>query len=406
MKDSRIIIISNHFEKESSANANRIRSWVHCFLADGKNVLVVQQTDEKAYLKKKSNHLSIQKINLKNTFFSRLEHKTSFLKRVYAWVYFIIYKVPIHKNFLYHFKKVESNFKITSKDLVITTAPNYSTFNVGFYLKKKYNCQWIADYRDVWSSQSRVRKQHFSRKILEILNSKIEKKLISKADKITTVTNSMMNELQAIFPLKEIKLIANGYEDYFENFDFNQQEKDFFCISYLGSLYHNQDEENIFFKALEKFVSEKENPKIKVVFLGTNISTRIKKFPILNKYISQEKWLDTSLIPNYLAKSHVLLHFGLKGSSGMATAKIYAYLKAQKPILFINSYQGEIFDLLEKYQAGIYVNGLNETIYILKKLYNEFLNQKNFMLQTDAKKLKELSRKKQAEILRDWLFYN
>ena len=239
---------------------------------------------------------------------------------------------------------------------LITTGPPHSTHLTGQALKKKFQLNWWADFRDPWSTI--FYNQDLYRLARSIKKDKaFEKNIVQNADGIlTTVSGAFHEELKVIAPNQRFIAIPNGYDEELINSSERVPLEDVFHVVYTGLLTHNQD-----YKPVLEILS-KLSKKHKIRFsLAGNIRKEIideirEKLPEVHMiylgYITHKKAVD-------LTKSaHLLLNFIFRGAeTQMISGKLLEYLATGTPVLsfgdptsplanFIK--QGSHADLLDK----------------------------------------------------------
>ena len=79
--------------------------------------------------------------------------------------------------------------------VIISTSPPIITHLIAYKLKKRFNKPWLADFRDLWSYDPYY---HFG-KLRRFLDERLEKKVISCADAIVTVTEPYSKVMGEVF---------------------------------------------------------------------------------------------------------------------------------------------------------------------------------------------------------------
>ena len=77
---------------------------------------------------------------------------------------------------------------------MITTGPPHSSHLVGLKIKKKFDINWIVDFRDPWSEIFYTKNQ-FKFKISKKINQSLERKVLNSADKIITTVGEKYHEI-------------------------------------------------------------------------------------------------------------------------------------------------------------------------------------------------------------------
>jgi len=122
---------------------------------------------------------------------------------------------------------------------VITSSPPPSVHLVGCYLRKYFGVKWLADYRDVWFSQS---KAAYRTSLHRKLHSYLERLFVTGADRTIVVSDGHLQMLAARYRAYEDRffLIPNGYEEsmFAGRMLRSVKHSDVFRIGYCGTLNH------------------------------------------------------------------------------------------------------------------------------------------------------------------------
>jgi len=239
---------------------------------------------------------------------------------------------------------------------VITTSPPHSTQLIGLKLKKKFNMNWIADFRDPWTDIYYYKTLYHS-PLAKKIDLHLERKILNNADSILTVSKDIArsftkktNKLSA----KKIQVITNGFDtDDFLNIKEEKEEK--FVITYTGTMSEAYDLSG-FIRALSMLNSELRK-KVKLRFVGKPFHPILSKIRKLLPEIELE-------IPGYVEHSESILFLmrsnlqllvipNVSDNRGIITGKFYEYLASQKPILAIGPRGGDLEELIEETKCGL-----------------------------------------------------
>ena len=252
----------------------------------------------------------------------------------------------------------------------------YSDHLICFLLKKwNPSLVWIADFRDVHVDPNR--KNVFWIPFQKWCN----RKILSKADVVTTVSKGLANNLQQYH--SNIYVLRNGIHQLLE--EKTTEPLPYFTITYTGSLYPAIQTAQPFFTSIKRLISQKRIPpdKLRIVYAG-------KDSLIWNKWIKDNELEKNSNIKGLISleearhlqsKSHInlLLSWSSNEMSGTLTGKFYEYLAARNSILLIinGTRDQEFEDIFQQTDAGIiayHSTTPQEKIehFILKK-YHEWL---------------------------------
>ena len=239
---------------------------------------------------------------------------------------------------------------------IITSSPPHSVQLIGLKLKKELKLNWIADFRDMWTDiyyYELLNHSTFSHKI----NAKLEKQVVEGADHIVTATPVYI----PFFATKSDNIdeskftsIPNGYDPRdFENFDYGKNKK--FTITYTGTI-SEQYNINPFLDALARLRDTNLTP-FTLQFVGS-------VYPILHEELAKRNLDKHTVFSNYvphkesikfLEKASLLLVCGPLNKDkkeGGIPAKVYEYLAARKPIIYIGKKDGFVAEVLKETGSG------------------------------------------------------
>jgi glycosyltransferase involved in cell wall biosynthesis len=311
------------------------------------------------------------------------------LKKSFFAIHIVIFKVdPWFVN--------PSNFKnLNAEPSIIISGGSGGIIKTSYLLSKKYNAKLVLDYRDPWNfGYHLLETDHLIHSFKRKFTLKTERKILDHAHHITTVSES----LKGFFPKEyhhKITVIENGSN--FEQDDILPQinaKPEKFSINYLGTIYNDQLFEEDFFKAFAEFYNLTENNSMMALnFIGADKNDRLKK--IIKKYelgrvTKITKRVNKEELLPYLTNASIFLQLRFKERSQIVTSKITDYLMFRKPILLPVSDEGDMAEMIKKYQAGYICNTVEDTIASLQKEYQKFLNRESILIH--QKDLSHLSR--------------
>lgn len=234
---------------------------------------------------------------------------------------------------------------------IVTTGPPHSLHLIGLELKKKYNIQWIADFRDPWTSIGYHKKLRLTESS-QAKHKALEKGVLLKADKIVVTSNTTKTEFEAITP-KPIKVITNGFDDDLKPVELDSK----FTVSHIGSLLTGRNPLGLW-EALHELVTENESFKkaLNVQLagvVGEEVLQSIKDYGLSN-YVKQLGYLSHDKVLETQQKSQILLLLEIDSeeTKGIIPGKLFEYLNAKRPILAIGPKGWEAGTLVVQHQAG------------------------------------------------------
>ncbi len=248
-------------------------------------------------------------------------------------------------------KNIQLNFKQIIKILKKEKVTNQIT--IGGYYPVNFEIDDLTLLR-------KFKNNKFNEKIYEAaykINAKLEKQVVEGADHIVTATPVYI----PFFATKSDNIdeskftsIPNGYDPRdFENFDYGKNKK--FTITYTGTI-SEQYNINPFLDALARLRDTNLTP-FTLQFVGS-------VYPILHEELAKRNLDKHTVFSNYvphkesikfLEKASLLLVCGPLNKDkkeGGIPAKVYEYLAARKPIIYIGKKDGFVAEVLKETGSG------------------------------------------------------
>ncbi|GGW26020.1 glycosyltransferase family 4 protein [Arenibacter certesii] len=235
---------------------------------------------------------------------------------------------------------------------IITTGPPHSVHLIGQQLKKQVKVQWIADFRDPWTSIG-----YHDKLMLTTASKKKHKQLehmvLNEADKIIVTSNTTKLEFSQLTE-KPITVITNGFDTYDEEpvpLDAT------FTISHIGSLLSGRDPLHLW-QALSELVAEneafKKSLRLKLAgVVSSDVLESIKSFG-LEPYLDLLGYLTHKEAMSLQRSSQVLLLLEIDSiaTKGIIPGKVFEYMAAKRPILGVGPKDWEVATLIEASNTG------------------------------------------------------
>jgi glycosyltransferase involved in cell wall biosynthesis len=237
-------------------------------------------------------------------------------------------------------KKAEELIQQIEFSVIFATAPPYTDFLIGRYLREKYHIPLVIDYRDAWYDNP----NHFYLTPLHrLVHRWLEKRVLKSIDKIIVINRRIKELLLKRYEFlryDEVEIVPQGYDPA----DFSLQPKTVLPkskkmrITYSG-IFTGSQTPQYFLEALAKVFEEHSTLRgsIEACFMGA-FRDENKKY--IQQYNLQDDvvilgYLDHIECIKYLLASDVLwiMIGSTKGSDMVSTGKLYEYLGARKPIL-------------------------------------------------------------------------
>jgi glycosyltransferase involved in cell wall biosynthesis len=248
-------------------------------------------------------------------------------------------------------------------DCMISTSAPYSAHLIALRIKKRTKVPWIADFRDLWSTNTFL---YFPTRFHKGLNNYLESLVVKNADFVLTCTPLFKEDFLLRyhdFPADKFAMITNGFDP--EDFPLPHPEPyPKFTISYVGDFYGPQSP-IYFLLGLRAFLNKRKGAeeKIQVLFVGPfekRVSPIVDSLD-LGKIVKFLGFLPHQQSIAIMRRSHLLLLIlGSKaGGEKIYPAKVFEYLAAQKPILALVP-EGITKELLKESGVAFLVNPENE----------------------------------------------
>ena len=238
-------------------------------------------------------------------------------------------------------------------DAIITTGPPHSMHLIGLRLKKRTNLKWLADFRDPWTNIDFYKDLSLTA-MADRRHKLLEKKVLTHADHIITVSPGMTEELR-IVGVKGITTITNGFDD--SDVSSIRYKINKFSILHLGSMPKSRNPENLW-KVLSELISV--NPlfasQLEITLIGKadqSIVESLDQFK-LTPFVKQISYIPHSETSDVLSSAAVLLLCinNTPNAKGILTNKFFEYLSAKRPIIALGPKDGDAAFILKETGAG------------------------------------------------------
>ncbi len=237
-------------------------------------------------------------------------------------------------------------------NLIFSTSPPPSLHLTGYVLKLLTGIPWVADFRDPWVG---YQFQSFPTPIHLFLKKRMERLVVTSADKVVTANPAIKGEFEKRYPhSKKICLIDQGYdEEDFKSFHSFSSEK--FTVGYMGTFSQDCNPEP-FFAALGGLIDQGLIRGEKVKFVHVGLSVGIDSDCLIEKYrlkevVQQKGYLSHRQALKLMGKVSLLLLI-TSDHPLVFPAKLFEYLHLKKPILSIVPPKSEIAKFLIEIKAG------------------------------------------------------
>jgi glycosyltransferase involved in cell wall biosynthesis len=243
--------------------------------------------------------------------------------------------------------------------VLFSTYPIVTAVIIGLVLKKITKLPWVVDFRDSMTEPEYPRDKR-TRRVCQW----VERKAVAAADRIIfTAPSARKMYLERYSQLREENciVIRNGYdEDDFKDLDCSGTKASPnrpLRLLHLGLLYPEERDPHVFFSVLSDL-------KKRGIISSSSVTIDLRASGSENYYTQmiKDKNIDDIVhllpaLPYHDAlkdaiNSDALMIFQDKSCDHQIPAKLYEYLRIQKPILALTSYSGDTAQLLKSSQGA------------------------------------------------------
>ncbi len=243
-------------------------------------------------------------------------------------------------------------------DAIVTTGPPHSLHMIGLQLQGKTEIPWLADFRDPWTQIDYHDKLMLS-KVAVRKHQQLEKKVLSQADRVVTVSPHCASDLETIGNRK-VEVITNGFDsDDFKDLPGFQYKT--FSITHLGSMNADRNP-HVLWDVLQDLVNT--DP-----FFRNHLRIRLTGKTDLTVRNDLEKsglipyTIFTPPLPHREALAHAadsaILLLPLNNTPnvlGITTGKLFEYMGLMRPVLCIGPPDGDAAAIIRETGSGTTVD--------------------------------------------------
>jgi glycosyltransferase involved in cell wall biosynthesis len=218
-------------------------------------------------------------------------------------------------------------------DTIITTGPPHSVHLIGMQLKEQLNVNWVADFRDPWTTIGYHNKMKLTVKSQK-RHKAFEKEVLQNADEIIVTSPTTKEEFQQITK-QPISVITNGFDDVLlEKTELDSK----FTIAHIGSLLTGRNPE-VLWQVLAELIQE--NSAFKNAFelkligaVSDDVLASIYTYG-LKDYISLLGYMSHKDAQIQQRQSQVLLLVEIDSpeTKCIIPGKLFEYMQSGRPII-------------------------------------------------------------------------
>ena len=238
-------------------------------------------------------------------------------------------------------------------DVVISSGPPHSMHLIGLKLKQKLNINWIADFRDPWTSIGYHKKMRLTKRAAN-KHVELERKVLQSADKIIVTSIGTEKEFKQK-TTKPIHIITNGFEPFNKEIDNSLDEK--FTISHIGSLLSARNPE-ILWEVLNELIIENnqfaQNFELKLagvvskVVMESIVNNGLKNYINNLGYVSHEDALNLQ----HQSQLLLLIEIDSEETQMIIPGKLFEYIQSGRPILSLGPKNADFATIIKETETG------------------------------------------------------
>ncbi len=378
MNLKKVIILTESYPPNNNTAGSRPLSWAKYLHRFGYYPVIFcknWKNDEEHYIE--TNEFSeVHYINCEEHYIQKkqLSAKNAMVRKFFGlWHYFFENSIQYH-GVKHLFNYVSEYISTNNVKKLIATGPTFAIFGLAHQLYQTHQMEWIADYRDDWSSSDLFKNRIF--KIIGKVDRMREKRYLQSCSCFTTVSMFYIQKISNLISKKGY-LIENGFE--FEDVNLAalpQTHAQKLIILYPGSVYYTQ-KLTIIIEAL-KILPQETRDLVEFVFLGTELKSIANQNDInlfLDKNVFFMKRVNRLEANGFLNNADLFLlitHRNDKNEpiKGIPSSKLYDFIGLKKQVLVIPSDEDIVKEKLTQTQQGIFCNNKEDLAEKLIELVN------------------------------------
>ncbi len=322
------------------------------------------------------------------------QKKQNLLQKIFLWIRGNIF-IPdarilwVKPSVKYLSKYIKEN----GIETIITSGPPHSLHLIGLKLKEKHNVQWLADFRDPWTTIG----YHKTLKLSPFAAKKhknLEYQVLNTADNIIVTSPTTKKEFK-IITSKPIAVITNGFDELnIEKVILDEK----FTLAHIGSFLSERNPK-ILWESLRELLYEipqfKKHLQLKLIGkISQEILESIMEFN-LDLYINNVGYLSHQEAIKEQKKSQVLLLIEIdsEDTKSIIPGKLFEYMISERPIIGIGPKGSDFAEIIQENKCGIFCN-YQEKVKLKKQIldyYNLFLQQNLRVSPNDLQKFSRRS---------------
>lgn len=413
----KILLITYTYPPAKSVNGFRPYSFANHFVQAGCTVSVLTRhyTGDESFIAYEppidlpwstslERGVTVYRIPFTNSWFHYFKY--DWIKHSGLWRIFYLFNLLIGRTTQESYNKwfhpfVKNILGATSYDLLMVESGPTNLVQVVGALAAPFNLPYVIDFRDAYYHEMYLkdgRSISLSKKIKIILEKHFMKKSIRNSALNISLSDNLLNVLD--IPIDKRLVVSNGYDEEVWSTLPKPSYGAHFKLTIAGSLY---DREFLgpFLTALKIFL-ESHHHDCEILFIAPGSDTIIQKIhtllpfdavKIIRTRISYKDTLEE------INTSQVLAYHGWAGYQGYPSAKIFDYIRSNKPILITPSDHDVIDELITRTQTGKSFDKPEAAAAQLQNWYTEWKSTGSIQVTPNSNEIRRYSRQAQNVVL-------
>ena len=319
--------------------------------------------------------------------------KQSFIEKAMLWIRGNVF-IPDARVFWVKpsVKYLKKYIQENNIETIITTGPPHSLHLIGLDLKKHLNINWIADFRDPWTTIGYHKELKLS-KWASAKHKALEKEVLTTCDTILVTSPTTKSEFERITN-QPIEVITNGY-------DVEKIEKksldEAFTLAHIGSFLSERNPQ-ILWESLSELIDENEvfatHFKLKLIGAVSKEVIQLISDYKLDSFVQNLGYVshEEALIHQRSSQVLLLIEIDSDDTKCIIPGKLFEYMVSERPILAIGPKNSDFENIIKQTNTGVFYqyNEKNELKSQILSYFNQYLDKN---LKVNAVGLQQYSRK-------------
>jgi hypothetical protein len=277
-------------------------------------------------------------------------------------------------------------------ETIITTGPPHSLHLIGLLLKKKLNVNWIADFRDPWTTIGYHKELKLSPRAAN-KHKLLEKEVLNTCDTVLVTSPTTKKEFE-LLTKKPVEVITNGYDsEHVEKVSLDKK----FTLAHIGSLLSERNPKALW-QSLQELCNENsdfaQDFKLKLIgAVSKEVLETISQYH-LTTFTDHLGYLSHNEALKHQRSSQVLLLIEIDSldTQCIIPGKLFEYMVSERPILAIGPKDSDFEAIIKNTNTGSFFL-YSEKDEIKARILELYTLYKKNILTVNAVDIEQYSRK-------------